>query len=344
MNEKLCVCVSAFWNTVAGHLAVGVPPTGKPMAAMRKARSVEELDQPRARGDGRHGQARARKTSYGGSEVSSLWNVTPPGSVAELDEDSVSKKSTGRVRKVAKSRKENEPEKAADLDGRAATKRGKKAQPPAPPPKTKSKTSKSAAAAVADRQLSNGNESEEYFLDDDDDDASSVDDLDVEVRTSGRGKKSGGKRHPEPASSKSGKTKRGGKRKGTKEEAAGMQTWIDDQAQMLKERDRSEAVNPVAHSTPPVKARHRRRKETSSSGSDSSTGSESGDSSSETTSDTDAPKGPPPPPPPSKSSAGGKPKPPPPPKPSKGSRSAMGVSNWLIICSKKRISLKRNQT
>ena len=300
-------------NTSAGHLAVGVPPAGRPAAAMRKARSVEELDQPRDRqkgaGAGRQPQPRGRKGSYQGSEVSSLWNVTPPGSIndlAEVEEEETKTKKSGRIRKVAKP-KSRPDENDELLDVSSSKKKIKKPQPP--PPQTKHKTSKPAV----EEHISDGNESEEYFLDDDDDDASSVDDLDVEVRPSGRAKKPG--KHPtavaEPTSSKSGKKKKSGKQKGSKEQA-GVKTWLDEQARILKERNRSEAVNPVAHSTPPAKSKNRRRKDTSSSSSSSSSDS---DSSSETSSDSTAPKGPPPPPP-----TKPKPKPPPPPKPSKDAR------------------------
>ena len=82
---------------------------------------------------------------------------------------------------------------------------------------------------------------------------------------------------------------------------------------MSKERNRSEEVNPLAHSTPPVKTKHRRRKHSTTSSSSSSDSS----SESETASDSDAPRGPPPPPPTTKKPASGKPRPPPPPKPSK---------------------------
>ena len=300
-------------NTSAGQLNVGVPPTGRPVAAMRKARSVEELDQPRSHqkggGDGRQPHARGRKSSFQGSEVSSLWDVTPPGSVNELDDvdeelpETKSKKS-GRLRKVPKPKtRQNEGDERPET-----SKKGKKSQPP----QTKHKTSK-----PVEEEISDGNESEEYFLDDDDD-ASSVDDLDVEVRPSKRGKKHGKlvPTVPEPKSSKSGKTTRSGKDAKTSKEQAGVHTWLDEQARILKERNRSEAVNPVAHSTPPATNKNRRRNDPSSSSGSSSSGS---DSETETDSDSDAPRGPPPPPP-TKTKAAGKPKPPPPPKPSKNAR------------------------
>jgi len=305
-------------NTSAGHLNVGVPPTGRPVAAMRKARSVEELDQPRVRqqdgDDGRHPQTRGRKTSFQGSEVSSIWNVTPPGSVNELDLDAeqaeTRSKKSGRLRKVPKAKTHENVE---EVEASSSKKKVKKPQPPPPP--TKPKTSRHAV----EEEISDGNESEEYFLDDDDD-ASSVDDLDVEVRPSGRAKKHG---KPLPAVPEKTSSKRGAKKKSKTDKApkekASAQTWLDEQARILKERNRSEAVNPVAHSTPPVKTRNQRRKDLpSSSGSGSSTESSS-DSSSESSSDSDAPKGPPPPPP-SKTTAKGKPKPPPPPKPSKDAK------------------------
>ena len=306
-------------NTSAGHLNVGVPPTGRPVAAMRKARSVEELDQPRSRqkggSDGRQPQPRARKTSFQGSEVSSLWDVTPPGSIndlAEVNEELPETKSqkSGRFRKVPKPKAHQN-----EGDVSSTKKKTKKSQPQ--PQQTKHKTSKLAV----EEQISDGNESEEYFLDDDDDDASSVDDLDVEVRPSKRATKPGKPKPlptvPEPSSSKSGKKKSSRKDKASKEQA-GVQTWLDEQARKLKERNRSEAVNPVAHSTPPATNKSRRRKDPSSS---SSSGSSSSSDSSETSSDSDsdAPKGPPPPPPTKKKTAD-KPKPPPPPKPSKDSR------------------------
>jgi len=310
-------------NTSAGHLTVGVPPSGHSTAAIRKTKSVEELDTPRSRkkADGRQAQSRGRKGSFQGSEVSSLWNVTPPGSIndlAEVDEDlpaTKSSKSGGRNRKVAKPKTHQN-----DDDGQPeesnSKKKTKKPQP-APPQQTKHKTSK----PRIEEQLSDGNESEEYFLDDDDD-ASSVDDLDMEVQPSRRAKKHGKSlpAPPEPTSSKSGKKKKkggGGKDKTSKTEQAGVKTWLDEQARILKERNRSEEINPVAHSTPPATSKKGRRRKDSVS-SDSSSGSDSSDSSTETTSsDSDAPKGPPPPPPPTKP----KPKPPPPPKPSKDARS-----------------------
>jgi len=305
-------------NTSAGHLNVGVPPTGKPAAAMRKARSVEELDQPRARGgDGRQPHARGRKGSYHGSEVSSLWNVTPPGSVNELDvldeeQAETKSKKSGRLRKVPKQKApQNENDKEIEVS--FSKKKAKKPQPP--PQQAKPKASKYAA----ETQMSDGNESEEYFLDDDDDDASSVDDLDVQVRPSGRAKKHGKQLPavPEPTSSKNDKKNKKHKRDKAPKEKAGVNTWLDEQARILKERNRVEAVSPVAHSTPPRMTKSRKGKDiSSSSGSGSS---DSSSSSSETSSDSDAPKGPPPPPP-VKPTAKGKPKPPPPPKPSKDVR------------------------
>ena len=225
-------------NTSADQL--GVPPAGagRPAAAaMRKARSVEELDQPRSRQP-----ARGRKSSFQ-SEVSSLWNVTPPGSVAELDADALddddaetrsTKSAGGRARGKAPKAAQSRADERQPADASGGRKKTKKPQPPPPPAKKKS-TPK--PAAVVERQPSDGNESEEYFLDDDDDDddddASSVDDLDVEVRPTGRSKK-GGKPlpvAPEPAASKGDKKKKkGGKEKATKDKK-----WMaEEQARILK--------------------------------------------------------------------------------------------------------------
>ena len=312
-------------NTSAGHLTVGVPPAGRPVAAMRKARSVEELDQPRSRqkgsGDGRQQQARGRKGSFQGSEVSSLWNVTPPGSIndlADVDDEraETTSKKSGRLRKVPKSKPhQNEIDEQPSPEVLSSRKKGKKSQPQPPP--TKHKTSKH---VVEEQEISDGNESEEYFLDDDDDDASSVDDLDVEVRPSKRAGKHGKPLPavPEPTSSKGGRKKKGGKDKASKEQA-GAHTWLDEQARILKERNRSEAVNPVAHSTPPATSKSRRRKEEYSSSSSETSSETTTESESESESDTSAPKGPPPPPP-TKTKPAAKPKPPPPPKPSKDGR------------------------
>ena len=225
-------------NTSADQL--GVPPAGagRPAAAaMRKARSVEELDQPRSRQP-----ARGRKSSFQ-SEVSSLWNVTPPGSVAELDADALddddaaetrsTKSAGGRARGKAPKAAKSRADERQQADASGGRKKTKKPQPPPPPPAKKKSTPK--PAAVVERQPSDGNESEEYFLDDDDDDddASSVDDLDVEVRPTGRSKK-GGKPlpvAPEPAASKGDKKKKkGGKEKATKDKK-----WMaEEQARILK--------------------------------------------------------------------------------------------------------------
>jgi hypothetical protein len=312
------------------------PPTGLSIAALRKTRSVEELDQPRSKKDGSKAAGgrrtrRVRKSSYQESETSSFWAVTPPGSIHDGDDDNreldVEVPPVRGAKQPAASKKQTKAMKmktrlVEDDEERENVPEVRKKQPQQPLQFVSAKKAAAMQAAEDD-----GHESDDYFLDDD----SSVDMLDDDDDDVPRKKKDKKKKSAEVAD-RSGPqqrpvaaTRQTAPAKGepaTKKKA--VESWLDEQARILKEKNRGDAsTGPVAHSTPPASKKNKnvtgggKKKKKKKKGSDDDEDSESTESSStetETTeSDSDssstAPKGPPPPPP-------TKPKPQPPPKPS----------------------------
>lgn len=263
-----------------------LPPV--PLSAVRKTKSVEELDQvasgrfhPKPGGaaqsgrrkHGRHG----RKNSYQESETTSFWSVTPPGSLQEEESDRDSKHSHKhrKARSVPKLVHEKRlVESDEELDDRAKKTKQKKPDVPMKflPPKD-----------IDSKSL--GGEDSDYFLDDDD----SVDALEVA-------------RHDRKKKAKEPKPFRTQKPAQTALKP-GLSSWLDEQAKLVKTK-----AAPVAHSTPPQSRKTRQNHDDdddeSSSQYSSSSGSESDD--------TAVPKA-------------AKSKPLPPPKPVKNSVARMGV-------------------
>lgn len=263
------------------------PPV--PLGAVRKAKSVEELDQqttdrfyPKPGGasksgrikQGRHG----RKNSYQESEATSFWSVTPPGSLREEESDRDSKHSMKHrkaksVPKLVHERRLVESDE--ELDERV--KKTKQKKPEAPmkflPPKD-----------IDSKSLDGDNS--DYFLDDDD----SVDALEVARHDKKKKKKE----------SKPFKTQRPAE----PELKPGLSSWLDEQAKLVK------TAGPVAHSTPP-QAKKARQKNHNDDDDDESSSEDSFTSDSESD-DTAVPQT-------------AKSKPLPPPKPVKNSVARMGV-------------------
>jgi len=217
-----------------------LPP--KPLAAFRKTKSVEELDQD---GDGfrrndnkrgySHGVSGGKKNAIGGSqpsvraprgrnasyqdgsETSSFWDVTPPGSTTELDQRLAAIRSKQKPA-VPPHRVKPGQRLAEDDEEHEEAVRKPAAKNPIrfhAPHHTNSSPDDDART-----------ESDDYFLDDDD----SIDQLDI------RHILPKSKNVPPPTVAKKDHSKNvGGSSSKSK---AGLQSWLDEQAQLLKEKER----------------------------------------------------------------------------------------------------------